>query len=413
MSVLKNKFMSDSIFMVISAGIAQLIMIASFPVISRLYSPSEFGVFTIFNNLALILIPIINARYDLLIINAKNDKQANILSQISLMISLAIILLILPISLVCMFIFSNYSVHILSLIVMLFLVSLTNIFTSYLNREKKYNILSFINILRSFLMTFLQIILGIFQFGSIGLMIGYAFSYIAGITLGYSIFKKHFTFISNKNKIIYMFRRYKNQLYFSTPSMLINSLSITLVVFLIGILYTNHEVGIYGMAYKILSIPVSVISLGLSKIFMQKAHYNYSNYGTFKELLIKFTLTLAILGLVVYLPILFINKTIVTTILGNQWNEIMNIMYFLIPVCFFRLVVSTISLVVIVFEKQKIEFLIQTSLLVMSILSFVISFVFNLKFSEFVFINSLSLSLGYILFYLIIFYYSERKTIQG
>ena len=66
-----NKFISDSFLMILSSGIAQIILIVTTPIITRLYSPAEFGEFTIFSNIAMILIPIINARYDLLIVNAK------------------------------------------------------------------------------------------------------------------------------------------------------------------------------------------------------------------------------------------------------------------------------------------------------------------------------------------------------
>ncbi|PTH68596.1 capsular biosynthesis protein, partial [Staphylococcus agnetis] len=58
----QNKFFKDSIIMVLSSGIAQLLLIGTIPIISRLYSPSEFGEFTIFSNVAMVLIPIINAR---------------------------------------------------------------------------------------------------------------------------------------------------------------------------------------------------------------------------------------------------------------------------------------------------------------------------------------------------------------
>ena len=64
----KSKFLNDSLLMIISSGIGQFILIITTPVVSRIYSPSQFGEFTIFSNIAMILIPIINARYDLLII---------------------------------------------------------------------------------------------------------------------------------------------------------------------------------------------------------------------------------------------------------------------------------------------------------------------------------------------------------
>lgn len=69
------------------------------------------------------------------------------------------------------------------------LVSLTNIFTNYLNKERKYKVLSLINVFRAGSMALLQIIFGLLALGSLGLIIGFSLSYIAGITLGYKTFK--------------------------------------------------------------------------------------------------------------------------------------------------------------------------------------------------------------------------------
>ncbi|MBU5910498.1 hypothetical protein JVW25_27845, partial [Vibrio cholerae O1] len=70
----------------------------------------------------------------------------------------------------------------------------------------------------------------------------------AGIPLGYKTFKKHFNIVRDKKETKALFLENKNQLVYSTPSILLNSLSFSVVVFFIGILYTNTEVGIYGMA---------------------------------------------------------------------------------------------------------------------------------------------------------------------
>ncbi|GAB5811980.1 hypothetical protein JMUB7546_26720 [Staphylococcus aureus] len=64
------------------------------------------------------------------------------------------------------------------IIIMLFLVSLTNIFTNYLNKERKYKVLSLINVFRAGSMALLQIIFGLLALGSLGLIIGFSLSYI-------------------------------------------------------------------------------------------------------------------------------------------------------------------------------------------------------------------------------------------
>ncbi|CDR61738.1 oligosaccharide flippase family protein [Staphylococcus schweitzeri] len=407
-----NKFIGDSFLMILSSGIAQIILIVTTPIITRLYSPAEFGEFTIFSNIAMILIPIINARYDLLIVNAKNDRIANILSQISFLISLIIILILIPVFIVSALLFPSFILDFIFIIIMLFLVSLTNIFTNYLNKERKYKVLSLINVFRAASMALLQIILGFLAFGSLGLIIGFSLSYIAGLTLGYRTFKKHFNIVKDKEETKAIFLENKNQLVYSTPSMLLNSLSFSVVVFFIGILYTNTEVGIYGMAIRVLGVPVTIISLGLSKIFMQQANDYYIDNGNFRNLLLKFSSALIIVSIILYVPLYLFSEELVNILLGHSWVDAIIVIKIVVPLFVVRLIVSTVSLSVIVIQKQQLELILQALFLVGTTITFIISKIFSLTFLSFVSINTIVLVISYVIFFIALFYFAKNKRFK-
>ncbi|PTI35937.1 capsular biosynthesis protein [Mammaliicoccus vitulinus] len=407
-----NKLLNDSLIMILSSGIAQIILIATIPIISRLYSPNEFGVFTLFSNIVTVLIPIINARYDLLIITAKSDKRANILSTISFVISIIIILILIPICIVFVYIHPEYLLETSLVLLILLLVSLTNIFTSYLNREKNYRILGLINISRAFFMSLIQIILGYLSFGSVGLIIGFAFSYIAGVTIGFKSFKAYFKIVKNKNRIIKQFIDNKNQLIFSTPSIFLNSLSFSIVIFFISILFTNEDVGIYGMVTRILGVPITIISSGLSKIFMQSSNECYVSKGSFRKQLTSFTVILICLSLFMYIPFYFINDNLIITILGSEWVDTIFIIKIVIPMFMIRLIVSTVSLSVIVFNKQHIELLFQSIFLGVTILAYILTVSLKLNFIEFVVYNSFGMFVAYIVFYIMIYINAKNKNFK-
>lgn len=408
-----NKFIGDSFLMILSSGIAQVILIITTPIITRLYSPTEFGEFTIFSNIAMILIPIINARYDLLIVNTKNDRSANILSQISFLISLLILLILIPIFAISAWLYPNFILDFIFIIIMLFLVSLTNIFTNYLNKERKYKVLSLINVFRAGSMALLQIIFGLLALGSLGLIIGFSLSYIAGITLGYKTFKKHFNIVRDKEETKALFLENKNQLVYSTPSILLNSLSFSVVVFFIGILYTNTEVGIYGMAIRVLGIPVTIISLGLSKIFMQQANDYYIEYGNFRNLLLKFSSILVIVSIILYVPLYLFSEELVNILLGHSWVYAITVIKIVIPLFVIRLIVSTVSLSVIVLQKQQLELILQALFLIGTTATFVISKMLNLTFLNFVSINTVVLIVSYMIFFIALYYFAKNKQFKN
>ncbi|HDB8567572.1 TPA: type 8 capsular polysaccharide synthesis protein Cap8K [Staphylococcus aureus] len=408
-----NKFIGDSFLMILSSGIAQVILIITTPIITRLYSPTEFGEFTIFSNIAMILIPIINARYDLLIVNTKNDRSANILSQISFLISLLILLILIPIFAISAWLYPNFILDFIFIIIMLFLVSLTNIFTNYLNKERKYKVLSLINVFRAGSMALLQIIFGLLALGSLGLIIGFSLSYIAGITLGYKTFKKHFNIVRDKEETKALFLENKNQLVYSTPSILLNSLSFSVVVFCIGILYTNTEVGIYGMAIRVLGIPVTIISLGLSKIFMQQANDYYIEHGNFRNLLLKFSFILVIVSIILYVPLYLFSEELVNILLGHSWVDAITVIKIVIPLFVIRLIVSTVSLSVIVLQKQQLELILQALFLIGTTATFVISKMLNLTFLNFVSINTIVLIVSYMIFFIALYYFAKNKQFKN
>ncbi|HCY2932398.1 TPA: type 8 capsular polysaccharide synthesis protein Cap8K [Staphylococcus aureus] len=408
-----NKFIGDSFLMILSSGIAQVILIITTPIITRLYSPTEFGEFTIFSNIAMILIPIINARYDLLIVNTKNDRSANILSQISFLISLLILLILIPIFAISAWLYPNFILDFIFIIIMLFLVSLTNIFTNYLNKERKYKVLSLINVFRAGSMALLQIIFGLLALGSLGLIIGFSLSYIAGITLGYKTFKKHFNIVRDKEETKALFLENKNQLVYSTPSILLNSLSFSVVVFFIGILYTNTEVGIYGMVIRVLGIPVTIISLGLSKIFMQQANDYYIEYGNFRNLLLKFSSILVIVSIILYVPLYLFSEELVNILLGHSWVDAITVIKIVIPLFVIRLIVSTVSLSVIVLQKQQLELILQALFLIGTTATFVISKMLNLTFLNFVSINTVVLIVSYMIFFIALYYFAKNKQFKN
>ncbi|MCG3411728.1 lipopolysaccharide biosynthesis protein [Staphylococcus massiliensis] len=405
---MKNKFLKDSFLLVISSAIAQIVLIFSVPIISRIYSPEQFGIFTLFNYLALIFIPVINARFDLLIINSKTTKKANAIAQISIMISLIIIIFTILAGVVGSIVLKGYYLEIISFVLLLVFVSLTNIFTSYLNLNKKYFHISIINITRTLLMVIVQIAFGWLTHNSLGLILGFTLSYLAGIIIGFKEFKKHFKLNKNIRYLKKVFKLHSNQLFYSPPSIIINSLTFSVTVFIIGLMYSTKDVGIYGMATRILNVPIVVAGMGLSKIFMQKASEDYYKFNNFRPVLLKFSLGLFFLGLIAYGPLLLLKEEVVLLFLGRDWLEVTILFIPFVTLYVTRLIVSTISLANIVINKQHIDLIFQGGTLGLTIVSSLISYILGLDFQSFVWLNSLTVTVSFITFYIYIFKKSKK-----
>ena len=72
----KNKLLKNSLLLINGTIISQAINILISPILSRVYSPSDFGAFSNINAIVLICIVIANGKYDLAIMNsADNEKK--------------------------------------------------------------------------------------------------------------------------------------------------------------------------------------------------------------------------------------------------------------------------------------------------------------------------------------------------
>src|SRR5688500_14561464 len=86
----KGEFSKNVLTLLMGTGIAQIIPIAMAPVISRIYSPEDVGVFTVFLSISTIFSVIATARYELAIILPKSDEDAFTIVFLSLAINLII-----------------------------------------------------------------------------------------------------------------------------------------------------------------------------------------------------------------------------------------------------------------------------------------------------------------------------------
>ena len=73
---IRSDFTKNVLILMTGTTMAQAIPIAVLPILSRLYSPDDFGVLAIFISLSFIFGSIANGRYELAIVLPKDDRSA-------------------------------------------------------------------------------------------------------------------------------------------------------------------------------------------------------------------------------------------------------------------------------------------------------------------------------------------------
>lgn len=412
---MSKSFKRNILTMLSGSIISQIIIVLSSPILTRLFSTEEIGIFTVFLTVASLFIPIANFRYDLVLVKEKEKKALYELIRVCFTISYILISAIIIFIFIYSFNNSDFfgiNIYFFYLLVpVIYFSSINNIFNSLSNKAKFYNVMSKVLIYKALGLTLMQIIMGIFKLGELSLII----TYVLSLMFGYFIMRKKlsteyqisFTYSFNKEIIV----KYIDQLRYSTPSILLNSLSFSLIIFIISILYSSHEVGLYSMTTRILGLPITVISLAFSKVFYERANESFHKYGEFRTIYLKSTLLLVGISLPIFVVLSFTSPIIFEVFLGENWREAGEYVAYLAPYYAIRLVVSCLSLSIIVINKQKFELILQSLFIISASLSYVLSDLYNLNIKSFFIIITITYSFSYIIFYLYILKYSKKEVI--
>ena len=185
----ESEFVRNVLTLMTGTTIAQAIPIAISPILTRIYTPDDFGIFALYMSIAGIISVIATGRYELAIMLPKDDKDAINIGVLSIIIAFFISLIVFLIVLI----FNQEITNLLNnpkisnwLYFIPLSILLTGIFQSYnywTNRKKGYKKLSITNITQTSTTAGSNIAMGFAKFGSSGLIIGTLIGQAAASTL--------------------------------------------------------------------------------------------------------------------------------------------------------------------------------------------------------------------------------------
>ena len=307
---LKSEFNQSVLKLVSGTGLAQLIGIAVSPIITRLYSPSDFGQFGLYVSIIAILSVGVSGRYEMAIMLPKSNRKA------SQLLALCLVLIVLFTGLLALciciyhFLFAEIKpigkwLYILPIGVLL--RGLYNTLTNWTNRQKKYSALSIAVILQRISISSTQLLVGFLIAASIwGLIAGQIMGVMVSVLfLGGLVIKTNKSFIKQWNlvSIKKIAKAYKNFPQFSMASGWLNTLSLEIPVLLLSFYFDANEVGYYILAKQVVQLPLGIIGQGVGKVFFQQASVVKDNADQLMRL---FFSTIKKLALIILLPVIFL-----------------------------------------------------------------------------------------------------------
>jgi O-antigen/teichoic acid export membrane protein len=370
-----NIFLKNVLTLFSGTVVAQLIGIAFVPVLTRLFTPEEFGVFYLFASTATILTIIITGGYETTFVLPESEKDARQLLVFSLMVTLAVTIFYFLICLCIqrwsnVFFTSEHSKIILWLIpVYSCLVGLSRIFKNWSIRVKKYKWVSGANIIRSSSTSGLQTSFGLFHTGSLGLVTASCISQI--LPLWFLMKKnktrwKRFTFNSLK-EVYRKGKEYKNFPLLMMPGDVLNEVSIQSPVYFLKTAFSNAVVAIYSLPYKIMNQPTRFIGQAVSEVYYRHVSELNAQNKDLSEITFNTFKTLFILGILPFFVTIFWGQEIFSFVFSKEWAASGRIAAYLSPWLLFEFSGYPISNMFIIRKKLQYSFFLTLFLLIIRI----------------------------------------------
>ena len=375
----KSEYVRNVLTLVSGTSIAQAIPVAVTPVLTRIYSPAEFGLFAVYIALISIGAMIATGRLEMAVLIARKDSEALQLAVISFVISGIISLLVLVAVAVW-----GQQIAALSgqpglenwLYIVpfsIFLFSVYKVLLHWLNRKKQYGLMSQNRVIQSGSISALQVAVGLAPKITTGLAIADCLGRAAALLL---ILRRITATVKlpefNRVRQYALIRRYRKFPFLGSPASLLNVLSLQMPYVIIPAILTSAVAGMYFLVFRVLMLPIALIGESMMEVFRSKAMEDLKEYGTCRPLFIKTLLSLIVIGLPPALLLILFGQEIFAFVFGEDWREAGLYATILAPMALFRLACAPLGGVLFIREKLKLVLWLQSFFFVMVSLSLVL-----------------------------------------
>lgn len=383
----KSEFIKNTLTLMSGTTIAQAINFLLSPLLTRIYSPADFGLLATFMAITNIVGSVSCLRYEMAIMLPKKESDSTNIIALSLLMNIFFVILSL-IAVILFFIITkgsiinNLSENIFYLIPLsILLMGGIQIFNFWSFRLKTFKQNALARIGNSTGNISIGLVLGfLMNGGGAGLIIAYVGSMVINILfLMYKPFKSFGYYLKqvSKTDIKTVAKTNKKFPIINTPHTLIGAFKDSGIVFLIKDLFSQSVLGSYSFAYRILSIPTSIISSSISQVFFQKAtQLNHEN-KPLKPLLTSIYKTSAFVGFPIFLLLFFIAPSLFAFVFSEEYRQAGEIAKYLLPWIFINFVASSASALPLIYNKLFVPMLFSISDIILQVVSIIIGWYFN------------------------------------
>jgi O-antigen/teichoic acid export membrane protein len=392
---------------------AQIVSIVTAPILYRIYDKEDYGTIGLYLALVGVVSVFSTMQYNHAILLEKEDENAKVVMWLNRIVNTIVAL----ISLIIVIFFDD-SIGIMLgnekitkwlflFPISIFFIGQGQILSVWANRKKKYRVLTFNSIFTSLSVPIVSISIGIFNNGPFGLFMGLLVSHTLPSIILLILLTRQDDLGLNYLKfyqIKIFIKRYKKFAILSLPTEFMGTLTKQLPVYFLTYFSGPSAVGLYGLAIKMISIPIQFVGGAISKVFRQRASEDFNKEGHFQSIYLKTLKSLFLVSIPMVVIVIIFGKKIFSFVFGEEWADSGTIAQIMIIMFALRLISSPLSYTYFIREKLLEDFIINFYVLISSSLIFY----FGFQSKQDYFFVLLLFSLNYAVVYIFYIYRSYR-----
>ncbi|CAE6881159.1 hypothetical protein ACOMICROBIO_LKFPLAJE_00211 [Vibrio sp. B1FIG11] len=355
-----KSLISSSVKLAQGSIISSFILMLAMPILTRLYDPSQFGLYGAIISISSIISVGLFFRFELSLAKRKRYELRGYFYGAFIIISI-------PLSIIWFLLVYFFVSHVdewkssafwitllatlsawtFSAFYLLTLIASKNGFLKEINNSK---------IKRNMLISFLQIFLGIINPTYLYL----AFSEFIGRL--YSVFylfkKQNIKIITSVKYTKTLAIRNFHYIKYSFPAALINSVTSNTLPIFYPMIYGVGNSGVVVLVIKVLAIPISLLGQSLSTSyngFVSKKE-NQEKYNEVRSALHNLILALSAITLLFFIVVYYLLTFYYDVLFGEHWVSVGEVFLLLSPSLFFQVVFSSFSQSLNIYGLQKFQF---------------------------------------------------------
>ena len=311
--------------------VAQGLAIAASPLLTRLYSPDDFGLFGLLVALAGMMVVVSGLRYELAVVTAPDDQSAADL----LVLSCGIVVIVAGFTALIVG-FGGGSIADLVdrpglgdflwwLPLLVLLGGTAQAFGYWTTRRKHFKRFALSKVTRTLTSVAVQLTAGLSAAGAAGLIGGRAAgSFLAGTILASRIWQDDRALVLSAIKGSRLVKAAKENARFpryNAPHSLISSLSQVSVPYTLAAFFGVEIAGLYYLAERVMRTPSVLVAGSVRRVFYQRASELYNQGKSFRKLLVSTQSGLFLIGIAPLTVLVLFGPELFSFVFGADWNK--------------------------------------------------------------------------------------------